>query len=285
MKTIRVIAATIIGLAGMVSNAGAAEVCYARSNGSFMKDDKPGRYDALNILDDDKRTAWCSAGTGEGARITVVFSEKVDIDRMVVFTGNQENNQAYALFSRVKEMRLRESDMTHSVSLEDKRGAQTLDFDPPISTRRLSLELQAGYRGKSKRHSCISDVIFYKGKRPLNGKKLKPFIIRSRRFFGFLDTWVSGPEYAKNRELVFGIKKTYTFAYVPNDPMEQAVRLTGVFRMKKGQPELKIKKTWVPVKVRQDDAGDILKIKIEEGPNVPHGMPGVYSRFRVGKID
>jgi hypothetical protein len=281
-RQVCLIVIAIIGLAGASS---AAEVFYARSNGSLESGEKPGRYGALNILDDNHATAWCSAGTGEGSRIVIVFSEKVDIDRMDVFTGNQASKKTYAAFSRVREMQLRESEMTHSVRLADKNGSQSLSFDPAISTRRLTLELQAGFRGKSKRHSCISDIIFYSGRRALNGKKLKPFIANSTAFIDFLDTWISGPEYGKNRELVLGIKKTYTFAYVPSDPMEQAVNLKGDFRIKNGALELKVKKSWIPVKVRRDDIGKALKIKIEEGNEVPRGMSGVFTRFRDKKID
>jgi len=283
VKSRRVLFVVIVILS-LAGTAGAAEVFYARSNGSLESGEKPGRYGALNILDDNHGTVWCSAGTGEGARIEIVFSEKVDIDRMVVFTGNQASKKSYADFSRVREMQLRESDMTHSVQLADKLGPQPLDFDPPISTRRLVIEMLAGFRGKDKRHICISDIVFYSGKRALNGKKLRPFIKKSNTFFDFLDTWVSGPEYGKNRELVLGVRKTYTFAYVPSDPMEQAVMLNGAFRIKKGVPELKIKKSWIPVKVLRDDVGKVLKIKIEEGKEVPRGALGVYTRFHQKEI-
>jgi hypothetical protein len=265
-------------VAGWAGASRGAEVVYARSNGDLDADDKPGRYSALNLLDDDKKTVWCSAGTGQGAQFEVVFSEKVSIDKLVITTGNQMKPNTFSAFSRVKEMQVAEGDMTHSVILEDKPKAQTLQFDPPVESHRLLFKLKAGHRGESRRHSCISDIIFYQGSRALNGKKYKNFIRKNKNKGPFIDTWVSGPEYAKNRELIFGIQGTYFFTYVPTEPMEQSLKLTGAYRLKNGNPELKNKKKWIPIKVRRDDAGVPEKIKIEEGDGVERGMPGVYSR-------
>jgi hypothetical protein len=270
----------LLVLSGWAGASSGAEVIYARSNGDLEANDKPGRYSALNLLDGDKKTVWCSSGTGQGAEIEFAFSEKVEIDKVVITTGNQMKPDTFSAFSRVSEMQVAEGDMTHSVKLEDQTKAQTLQFDPPVESYRLTFKLKAGHRGESRRHSCISDILFYQGSRAMNGKKYKSHIRKHRKMIPFIDTWVSGPEYAKNRELIFGVLGNFYFTYVPSDPMEQAVDLSGPYRLKNGNPELKIKKKWIPVKVRRSDAGHPEKIKIEEGNGVEQGMPGVYSRRR-----
>jgi hypothetical protein len=254
-------------------SASAGEVLYAKSNGDFQGRSNPGRYGALNILDDDKATVWCSSGTGKDAEIEVVFSEKVHIEKMGMVTGNQKSDATYKSFSRVRRMAVSEGDMVHTVELEDKQGSQTLNFDPTLATNRLVLKLKAGFRGSGKRHTCISDIVFYKGNRPLNGKQLKGRVKKSRKIAGFLDTWVSGPGYARDRELIFGVSGTYRFLYIPNDLQETPLRKTGTWRMEGKNPAIRVGDKWVPVKVKWDDAGLVIKLKVEEGK-----MAGVYVR-------
>jgi hypothetical protein len=254
-------------------SASAGEILYVKSNGDFQARSHPGRYSAMNILDDDKSTVWCSRGTGKDAEIEVVFSEQAHIEKMSVATGNQQSDATYKSFNRVRRMAVSEGDMVHTVELEDKPGSQTLSFDPTLATDRLVLKLTAGYRGTGKRHTCISDIVFYKGGRPLNGKQLKSHVKKIRKSIGFLDTWVSGPEYARDRELVFGVSGTYRFLYIPNDPQETALRKTGAWRLEGKNPAIRVGDKWVPVKVKRDDAGRVIKLKLEEGK-----MAGVYVR-------
>jgi hypothetical protein len=230
----------------MPLSASAGEVLYAKSNGDYQGRSAPGRYSALNILDDDKSTAWCSAGTGKEAEIEVVFTGQAHIEKMAVATGNQKNDKTYKSFSRVRQMVVSEDDMVHTVELEDKMGSQTLNF-----------------------------VVFYKGGRPLNGKHLKEHVKNSKKTIEFLDTWVSGPDYARDRELVFGVSGTYRFLYIPNDLQETALRKTGTWRMEGKNPTIREGNKWIPVKVKRDDAGRVIKLKVEEGK-----MAGVYVRRR-----
>jgi hypothetical protein len=253
----------------------AEEVLYARSNGDFQARSHPGLYSALNILDDDKSTVWCSAGTGKDAEIEVVFIEQAHIEKMTVTTGNQSSDKAFQSFNRVRQIDVFEGDMMHSVELADKPGPQTLNFDPTLATDRLVLRLKTGYRGSGKRHTCISDIVFYKGSRPLNGKHLKSHVQKSKKTAEFLDTWVSGQDYAKDRELVFGVTGTYRFLYIPNDPQETSLRKSGSWRLEGKNPSLKVGNKWIPVKVKRDDAGRVIKLKVEEGE-----MAGVYARRR-----
>jgi len=258
----------------------AQEILYARSNGALQATKKPGLFSALNLLDGNAKTGWCSSGTGQGADIEVVFSEKINIDKMLITTGNQSAKGSYKKFSRVRGMKVAESDMMHEVELKDITGPQKLNFDPPIESRSIVFKLKAGFRGSSKRHSCLADIIFYKGKRALNGKKFKVHIRKQKKNLDYIDTWVCGPEYAKNRELIFGVNGNYYFTYVPTDPMEQPVSLKGAWRSKGKQLEIKVDKKWVTIKIKRDDAGLLEQIKVVEVEGVERGLFGVYSRKR-----
>jgi len=260
--------------------AAAAEVLYARSNGALQAHDRPGRYSALNVLDANPATAWCTAGSGKGAELEVVFSETVHLDRLEIATGNQKSAATFSSFTRVKAMQLRADDMAQAIELRDERGRQTMEFDPSIDTRRLVFRLQSGHRGDSQRHSCISDIVFFAGRRALNGKKLSRHIKRSRRRLPFLDTWVSGPEEGRNRELIFGLQGRFWFSYVPHDPMQESVELKGPWRLQGGVPQLRVKKKWLPLRVKRDDAGRVIRLKVEANERLPSSMAGIYSRRR-----
>jgi hypothetical protein len=255
--------------------ASAEEVLYARSNGDYQGRGRPGQYSALNILDDDPSTVWCSTGTGKGAEIEVVFTGQAHIEKMIMATGNQKSEKTYQSFNRVRRMTVFEGNMVHTVELEDKQGSQALSFDPTLATDRLVLKLKAGYRGSGPRHTCISDIVFYEGSRPLNGKRLKAHVKKGKRVIDFLDTWVSGPDYARDRELVFGVSGTYRFLYIPNDPQETDLQKTGSWRMQGKNPSIKIGNEWFLVKVKRDDAGRVVKLKVEADQ-----MAGVYVRRR-----
>ena len=100
---------------------------------------------------------------------------------MTIATGNQSSDKAFQSFSRLRKMDIFEGDMMHSVEVEDKPGIQTLRFDPTLATDRLVLKLKAGFRGKHRRHTCITDIVFYKANRSLNGKHLGAHIKKNIR--------------------------------------------------------------------------------------------------------
>ncbi len=255
----------------------AAEVLYARSNGEMEAKKHPGRYSSLNLLDADPATAWCSAGTGRGAKIEFVFDEAFAIDRMDIANGNQSTAENFTSFSRVKSVQIVLPDMSHSIKIKNMGGIQTFNFDPPLQSRQLVLRLTGGYRGKQ-RHACISDVIFYQNKKPIGGKQLKEPIQKILPHFAFIDTWVAGPEYTRNRELVLSLHGTFHYLFVPDDPAEPTVKSTGRWRTQGEGLELTLEKKAFPVEVRRDDAGRVLKLRIEEQEGLPQGMDQVYVR-------
>ncbi|NMB74110.1 MAG: discoidin domain-containing protein [Myxococcales bacterium] len=260
----------------------AGDVMYARSDGAYMARENPSRYTALNVLDNDKTTAWCSAGTGQNAEIEIVFFEATSIDRVDVATGNQMDANDFAAFGRVREIQLQSGEEVHSLKLSDKTGLQTFRFDPTIHSDRLLLKMKAAYRGKKERHVCLTDVVFYAGKKIVQGKDLGRHIRAHGDALPFLDTWVSGPSDAREKELVFGVRGDFRFIWVPADPDQPSVRLKGAWRLSDNELQVKPdkEKQWLSVKVKRDDAERVERLKIEDSP-----MAGVYDRRRTTSLD
>ena len=261
----------------------AGEILYARSDGAFMARDNPAMYTALNVLDGDKTTVWCSAGTGQNAEIEIVFSERTIIDRVDIATGNQIGSDDFKAFGRVKEVQISAGDERHKVRLADRQGLQTTEFDPAVNHERLVLRMTGGYRGKSQRHVCISDVIFYQNKKPLQAKDMGRQIRSHADALPYMDTWVAGPEDMREKELIFGVSGTYRFVWVPSDPDLPTVRILGPWRLGAAGPEVKLDKKdkeWIPVKVKRDDAERVTRLKLETGQ-----LQGVYDRRRENSHD
>jgi hypothetical protein len=267
------LALVLLGI-GTSSLAQAAEVLYARSNGDWKADSRPGKYSALNILDGKPKTVWCSAGTGQDAWIEIQLDQSVSIDRVALRMGNQSSPGAFRSFNRIKTLHIAAGDMTHPMQLDDSMDEQRQSLDPVAQTDRLVLRLKAGYRGTKVRHSCIADVILYSGRRALNGPKLAKAIRQVGRKRPFLDTWVHGPQLHPTHRLMFGINDRFWLQYVPHDPTEQAVRESGAYRIQAGKPEIRVDRNWVTLPVKRDDAGRVLKLKVD-GLGL---LDGIYAR-------
>jgi hypothetical protein len=268
-------------LAGIGAPAHATDIMFARSSGDWKAAEKPGRYSAMNILDGDKRTVWCSDGSGLGATLEIQLSKPVTLEKMDISMGNQKSPSTFSDYNRVRKLRITGGEMSHPFELEDKVGSQTLHFDPAITTDRLILKLTAGYRGNKVRHTCISDAIIYKGRRALSNKKIKKKIKKARKKMTFIDAWVSGADRNKPRLLVLGLGDQYRLEFVPQDPTEASVFKKGSWRIKGRNPEIKVDRRWIPVRVRRDDADRVQQLKLV-GLDL---LDGVYMRRSEAETD
>jgi hypothetical protein len=261
-----------IGLAGLVlwpalASAAAGEVMYARSNGDLAQYESPGKYDALNVLDGDASTAWCSEGTGQDASLEIQLARRVSIDRLEIAVGLQAGGR-FKAFNRPRMIELVEGDTLHPFELADRPGQQTVEFDPPLNGDRLVLRFRSVHRGEN-RSTCITDLILYRGKQALNGGKLSPMKgLKERR--SLLDAWVTKASQGSRRELILGLSDAYRFVYVPSEDADDEVVKAGVFRLQAGQLQLKDGKEWIPVRLERDDAGRVVTLGIEAEPFAGH---------------
>ncbi len=258
----------------------AGSLLYARANGDYQSKTQAGRYSALNLLDGDPSTVWCSQASGQGAEIDLVFHSEQEIDKIAFSTGNQSSRKAFAAFTRVKKILLLDGEMSHELMLADKFGVQNRAIEPTMQTRRLVIKLKAAYRGGQHRHACLSDIVFYHGHHRLNKKDLKVQIKAARRDLTLIDSWRSGSEKTRNRELIFGLRGRYQYIYTPTEPNEEVLRKEGTWRHEQGQLQIQLGREWLPVRVSKDSGGLALKLRIDSHPSLPLGMAGTYLRRR-----
>jgi hypothetical protein len=76
------------------------------------------------------------------------------------------------------------------------------------------------------------------------------------------------------------MRGTYLFVYVPSDPTEDPVRTMGPWRFKDGTMEIKFDRKWISVRTKKDDAGRLVKLKIERDK-----PQGVYTRLRAQAVE
>jgi hypothetical protein len=253
----------------------ASEIFYARSDGDLQAKTHPGRYSALNILDGDRTTVWCSKETGKDSEIEILFSERTSIERMDIAIGNQSGSERFQDFGRVHEMTISEGNMLHSLSFEDKPGVQTLRFDPTLFTDRLLLKMKSGFEGNEEQHVCISDILFYKANKPIPGSLQAQQMQERIAALPLLDTWVSGPEGTRDRELSFGLSGQYRFVFIPALLDERPVKKAGVWRFAGKNAEMEVDGEWINVIIQRDESGRVEQLLLDKNK-----LEGTYVRHR-----
>ncbi|MBN2497342.1 MAG: hypothetical protein JXR96_22315 [Deltaproteobacteria bacterium] len=247
---------------------------FARSSGYWQSYVHPGKYSPLNLVDKDKKTVWCSEGSGADARIVFEFADRVAVDRVEVFVGH---SGMYAKHNRVRRMEVSDGRMMgQTIELEDKQGFQSIELTPTLEAERVVFKLLAGYRGSAaaNRHTCITDIVLYDGSTPLNGPKLRKHFKWAKAREVFLDTWIAGPEGAPNRKLVLGMDGSFRFRFDPSDPIEKQIHKKGPWRTQgSGRIELNVDRKWMPVAVERDAAEVVTGLSINAT-----GLSGSYVR-------
>ncbi len=240
---------------------------YARSNNDWKSYTQPGKYSALNLVDKVDKTVWCSEGAGGNVRIEVQFSGPVGVDRIGIVQGH---TRAWGKYNRVRKMEVSDGDMmTQMVELEDRKGLQFADLEPAVESDRVIIKFKAAFSGSETddRHTCLADLVFFDGDKALNGTKLKRYLKKAKPNIAVLDTWLSGPEGMKNRQLILGMDGTYRFKFIPSDPMDSPIEKAAAYRVKGKKLKLKIsKRKWVTGRIRKDDAGRVLGIEFSSKP-------------------
>ncbi len=184
---------------------------------------QPERYGPLNVLDGRDSTAWCASGESPAA-FTFGFKEIVAVDEVRVYTGDGTDRAAFKARARARKLTLTGVKDARSVSVEDKRGLQSVPLKPALRGARFTLEVADRFPGaKDDAPVCVTDIIFYSGGKPLNGTWLAPKLRYNARLAPLLGTWFGGLKGAPHRFLSFYLDGTYSFT---EEPLEGEVSST-----------------------------------------------------------
>lgn len=120
---------------------------------------------AENVLDGSYRTAWVenAPGNGVGEWIQLNFDSNHAINGIEISNGYKKSESLYAKNSRAKRIRLYFSDdSSQEFDLEDEfMGIQRLQFNAPVVTNYIRIELVDMYQGTKYEDTCITELSVY----------------------------------------------------------------------------------------------------------------------------
>lgn len=128
---------------------------------------KTATYDPENAIDGDYRTAWVEGtdGAGIGPWIELDFDGVHKINGIEISNGYKKEEGLYHRNLRIKKVRIYDSDGNSKVyTLHDQFvGTDRIDFDEPLETSSLRLEIVSVYKDKQTKHmdTCLTDFSIY----------------------------------------------------------------------------------------------------------------------------
>jgi len=199
--------------------ASAGGVGFAQATGYFKKDSRPTLYQPLNLLDARDASAWCSTSSDPlNELLTFGFTSPTRIDEVRISTGNNFNESTWHEFARAHKLVFSAGKVHQTVKLEDVRGAQSITFEKPFTTTRLSLEIRDQFPAEDPDQPvCITDIVFVSEGKPLNGTWLTTKLKYDKNVQALMGTWYAGYDGSPDRFLGLHYDGTFRYSFEPFD--------------------------------------------------------------------
>jgi hypothetical protein len=199
--------------------ASAGGVGFAQASGYFKKDSRPTLYQPLNLLDARDASAWCSTSSDPlNELLTFGFTSPTRIDEVRISTGNNFSESTWHEFARAHKLVFSAGKVQQTVKLEDVRGPQSITFDKPFTTTRLSLEIRDQFPAEDPDQPvCITDIVFVSEGKPLNGTWLTTKLKYDKNVQALMGTWYAGYEGGPDRFLGLHYDGTFRYSFEPFD--------------------------------------------------------------------
>jgi hypothetical protein len=233
----------------------AGPIGYAQATGYFKKDSRPTLYQPLNLLDGRDNTAWCSpTGDTLNDHLTFGFKGPEKIEELRITTGNNFSADTFSQFGRAKKLEVKGRSASKTFELEDKRGPQTITFDPPLEGTRFTLEVLDQYPADDPDSPvCLTDVIFVSGGKPMSGSHLGTKLKYDKQTALVMGTWYAGYEDKPDRFLSFFFDGTFRYSFEPYDTQKyQPKDVVGEYDVSPGRVTFQIGKAKKPAKMNLD---------------------------------
>lgn len=215
------------------SSSWAGGVGYAQATGYFKKDSRPTLYQPLNVLDGRETTAWCSPTSDPlNDSLSVGLSGAIELSELRISNGNNFDANTWATYGRARKLIIRSGKQSRTVMLDDVRGPQTVQLNPPLKGARLTIEIVDPYPAEEDPDAsiCLSDIIFIADGKPLNGQWLTTKLKYDKPTAALMGTWYGGFDGTPDRFLAFNFDGTFQYSYEPFDTQRnQPVVIEGTY--------------------------------------------------------
>lgn len=139
--------------------AGPFEVDYCAS--SVLPPIKNNHYSPGMMFDGTRGTAWVEGdkADGVGESLTLHFGRERTLAGFEIVNGYDKDQRTWTNNSRVKMLEATAENSPHmSIELRDVRGPSRVDFNPPLKTSYLALQISEIYPGTKYRDTAISEL-------------------------------------------------------------------------------------------------------------------------------
>jgi len=217
MSTFKLIAFALVALVAAPASAGG--IGYAQATGYFKKDSRPTLYQPLNLLDARDITAWCSTTSDPlNELLSFGFNGPVRIEELRINSGNNFDANTWNEFGRARKLVVKSGKQSQTITIEDVRGAQAVQLNPPMLGSRFTIEVLDQYPAEDPDASvCVTDIVFVSEGKPLNGPWLTTKLKYDKATALVMGTWYAGFEGTPDRFLSLNFDGTFRYSYEPFD--------------------------------------------------------------------
>lgn len=230
MSTLRALSGALAALLATPALAGG--IGYAQATGYFKKDSRPTLYQPLNLLDGRDATAWCSTTSDPLSELlTFGFNGAVKVEELRISTGNNFDANTWTENSRAKKFLIKSGKQQQTVNVEDVRGVQSIQLNPPMVGSRFIVEVLDQYPSEDPDASvCVTDIVFVSEGKPLNGPWLTTKLKYDKAVSAVMGTWYAGFEGTPDRFLHLNFDGTFRYSYEPFDTTRNQEKVvTGTY--------------------------------------------------------
>ena len=217
MSTLRLLTCALAALVAAPVSAGG--IGYAQATSYFKKESRPTLYQPLNLLDARDATAWCSATSDPlNEMLTFGFNGPTRIEELRINSGNNFDANTWNDYGRARKLVVRSGKQSQTISIEDVRGAQSVQLNPPMLGSRFTIEILDQYPAEDPDVSvCLTDIVFVSEGKPLNGPWLTTKLKFDKSTALVMGTWYSGFEGTPDRFLSLNFDGSFRYSYEPFD--------------------------------------------------------------------
>jgi hypothetical protein len=209
------------------------ELGYAQASNAFKRESRPTQYQPIHLVDGKEATAWCSAsGDPLVERLTFGFKGEVTVDALRIVTGNAADEETWKGFGRVKKLSVKGLGGGATVTLADERAAQLVALKSPVVGTEFTVEVLDLFPADDlDQPTCLSEVVFYSGGKPLGASWLGPQWKYDPALAPLLGTWYGGSPGAPTHFLSLYADGTWRYAYEPWGAPRDAKSLSGSYEV------------------------------------------------------
>jgi hypothetical protein len=216
----------VVGLGALLvaSNSSASGLAYVRAS-SQLEEGADGKFQPLNLLDNNHDTLWCAAAGDDRPTIEIVFRTPTPIDEIRIVPARVGQTIT----------RVRLDDGRHQVTLESHGQILAQALRPALAGPAFALTLlelsSSPAAGSARGRVCLADVLLFSRGVLFAGAAVPRFEPQTQAVLG---GWSGGALGAPERRLTFALDGSWEWLFEPLLG-GRGKRLSGEYRFRGGR--------------------------------------------------